>query len=464
MHPESNQYSRTVAVERTSESSHMRADRFRPTSLSAIRPIDLAITAIVFIVALAVFWDAAHHSPYHPDESDYIWTSRYFDYLVVTRDLDNEAWDDNLWTHTQPMMTRYLIGGWLWVRGYNLSTLPAPAYDWGRTYDENRQAGHVPEDWLLLEARVPSVALAVGSAVLLYWLGSMIAGPLAGVVAALLLLGNPLMRDHIVRAIPEPALMFFVLLALWLAAVGTRRGRGGGLPVAWALGVGAALGLAVQSKLTATFSVAAFGLWALAVVAAAIWRERAAGEAGRRAVWRVAGSWALVFGAAILVFVASNPHLYPNPVEHTVHLYRERTATMDIQHDGNPHDATGGLIDRISYVTGGSLVAQPGLEEDHTRVWRGVPIALLLAPLGVWLLALRSWGEWRRGHRLPAEALVLLTTAAYFGGIALTLHVYWSRYILPTYMLAGLLAGIGAGVAGGWFAAVRRDRRDSSAA
>lgn len=463
MHPGTDPYIQTSAVEHAADGFGARASRHSLASLAGVRVIDVALTAVVFVVALAVFWSAAHSASYHPDESDYIWTSRYFDYLVVSRDLDNEAWDDNLWTHTQPMMTRYLIGGWLWVRGHNLSTLPAPSYDWGKTYEENQQAGHVPEDWLLFESRVPSVVLAAGSAVLLYWLGGMIAGPLAGVVAALLLLGNPLMREHIVRAIPEPALMFFLLLALWLAAVGTRRGTSGGLPAVWALGSGVALGLAMQSKLTATFSVAAFGIWALAVVALAAWRRHAGGHTTWREVGRIAGSWAVVFGVAALVFVATNPHLYPNPVEHTIHLFRERTTTMNIQHDGNPHDATGGLADRVSYVTGGSLVVQPGLEEDHTRVWRGLPLALLLAPAGVWVLARRSWRCWRGSGVLPAEALVLLTTLAYFGGIAVTLHVYWSRYILPSYMLGGLLAGIGAGAIVRWIVPRWRARRSSSA-
>ncbi|HMM41948.1 MAG TPA: hypothetical protein PKA95_08610, partial [Thermomicrobiales bacterium] len=238
MHPGTDQHSPSVAVEPASERRAAPSIRRRLASFAGSRAIDIGLTLAVFVAALAVFWSAAHSASYHPDESDYIWTSRYFDYLVVSRDLDNEAWGDNLWTHTQPMMTRYLIGGWLWVRGYNLSTLPAPSYDWGKTYEENKQAGHVPEDWLLVEARVPSVVLAAGSAVLLYWLGSMVAGPLAGVVASLLLLGNPLMREHIVRAIPEPALMFFALLALWLAAVGARRGRGGGPPPLWGLAAG----------------------------------------------------------------------------------------------------------------------------------------------------------------------------------------------------------------------------------
>ncbi len=460
MHRRSDPQTPAAAADLGSADSAARPGSLRLMSIGGRRRLDIVLTAVIFVVSLSVFWSAAHSASYHPDESDYIWTSRYFDYFIVSRDLDNEAWGDNLWTHTQPMMTRYLIGGWLWTRGYNLSTLPAPSYDWGQTYEENKRAGHVPENWLLVEARIPSILLAAGSTVLLYWLGSMIAGPLAGIVAALLLLGNPLMREHIVRAIPEPALMFFVLLALWLAAVGTRRGRGGGLPAAWAVGVGAALGLAMQSKLTATFSVAAFGVWALAVVALAAWR--------RREPWRevlaVAGSWAAVFGVAALVFVASNPHLYPNPIEHTIHLFRERTTTMHIQHEGNPHDATGGLADRIAYVTGGSLVVQPGLEEDHTRVWRGLPLALLLAPVGVWILARRSWRGSGGGRALPAEALVLLTMLAYFGGIAVTLHVYWSRYILPTYMLGGLLAGIGASAIAGWLVARWRCRRSSSAA
>ena len=414
------------------------------------------LAVLIFAIGVGVLWPVAHHVPYHVDEGDYITTARYFDYLFLHWDLRNDAWKDNLATHTQPMLTRYITGCWLWLRGHNLltlePTLPPPPGGNGSSWPR----------WLVIEARAPSVAFAAGDLVLLYWLGYLIAGPIAGIVAAALVLANPWLHVLLVRVIPEPSLTFFLLLTLCLAMIGVRRGRRGELPLGWAVATGIALGLALQSKLTAVFSLVALAGWALMVVAAAWWRNRRELRMAGREVWSAGRGWAVAIVLALAVFVLTNPHLYPNPVLHTEHLFQERSTTMHAQAADDPSEATGNLVDRVSYVLGGSLVLHlhaptyssrispwtgAPTTDDPLGVWHGIPLAVLLAPLAAAWLMIRSWRTWMSQRCLAAEGLLLLTTIVYLVGIAITIGLKWYRYLVPTYVLASLLAGIGIVVA-----------------
>lgn len=391
----------------------------------------LVLPAVLLVMGIVVFWDAAHHAPYHVDEGDYVYTARYFDYLVVQRDLGHEAWGDNLWTRTQPMLTRYIVGGWLWTRGHNLSTLPPPGSD-------------LPE-WFVVEARAVSVVFAACCLVLLYLIGHLAAGSVAGVVAAALLLLNPITRDHLARVIPEPFLIFFVLLSLWLAMAGMQRGQNGSLPPGWSVAAGLALGLAFQSKLTAIFSFAVFGAWALIAGGAAFWRSERTSQARALAVWRSAGGWLLAIAVGLAVFVVTNPHLYPDPLGRTRHLFGERQTTMASQRGSDPEAASGHLLDRVAYVTGGSLVAPVSAErDDRVRAWHGVPLALILAPIGVLALLRRSLRHGGRSLQPGPSGLIVLAAFGYLAGIALTIQIEWYRYVIPAYVLTCVIAGIGA--------------------
>ena len=62
------------------------------------------------------------------DEANWLGTARYFLVLFVRHDVSAEAWPDSYWTRTQPMVPRYVMGGWLWARGYDFEWLD-PNFD-----------------------------------------------------------------------------------------------------------------------------------------------------------------------------------------------------------------------------------------------------------------------------------------------------------------------------------------------
>jgi len=266
------------------------------------------------------------------------------------------------------------------------------------------------------------------------------------------------MRAQLVRAIRESYLLCFLLLAVWLAVIGNRRAGSHTLPGMWALGSGVALGLALQSKLTATFSFVAIAGWVVATaVAPGIGRRRGACSAWRDG-WLAGRGWLLALGVAVITFVISNPYLYPNPLLHTWRLFEDRRSTMAAQQAGNPAIAAGGLLERVSYVAGGSLVTPLRTQTDPVAVWRGLPIAMLVAPLGMLLLLIQTRSVWQHQRRLPVEGLVVVTTAVYLVGIAVTINVYWYRYLVPSYLFVSLLAGVGIATMVGWLRAHIRER------
>jgi hypothetical protein len=401
---------------------------------------------IVFGAAIWVFASAAGDLPFNGDEIDYIGNARYFNYLFLEHDIENPAWDDNYWTHTQPMLTRYVVGGWLWVRGYDLNTMPFPYYDFDVSLEENVREGRVPERALINDARLPSVVFAAGAATLLYLLGRILSGALAGLTASLLMIINPLARQHMATATPEALLCFLLLLTLLLAVLGARSSQTSRLPALWALAVGLALALALQTKLTATFSLSAIGTWGIGVALLAWLRARGPWGDRLRQSWLAGRGWLIAVAVAVIVFMAGNPHLYPDPVRHTAHLFEQRAEEMQFQREWRPEWVTHGPLDRVRYVLGGSLVMTGERLDGDPSAWRGLPLAALLAPVGVLALIIRGWQVWREQRRLPIEGLVLITALAYFAGIAAGIHMYWPRYLVPTTLLGALFSGLGLAV------------------
>lgn len=407
----------------------------------------------VFAAALSVFGGAARQSRFDPDENLYMWRGRYFGHLFLRHDLTHPEWADSYWTHTQPMLTNYLVGGWLWARGYDQSELPPP-YDWGAGSKENRRQGRFPSPELLADARAPMVVVAAGVAGLLYLLGCALGSPLAGLIAAALATLSPLTQKFLVRALSEPPLGLFLLLALLVGVLGARRGRAGSLPLRWALALGLALGLGLATKLTLTLSFAAILAWG-GLVALAAWRNRTVAGSGLTRAWAAGRGWALALALALGVFVVSNPHLYPNPLLHSGHLFQNRADEMQAQQRLLPKDALHNLNDRVRFVFGGSLI-------EHTASGpRRGGLEAALAGIGLGTLLARVWRGWRRRGHPPAEGLVLVTMLSYFVGVSLGLLLAWPHYLVPTFLLGTILSGLGAAAIVSQLAraGVRLDRR-----
>jgi len=370
------------------------------------------------------------------DEAEWIGTTRYFQRYFVDHDVSAASWPDEYWTRTQPMVVRYVIGSWLWLRGYDLESLD-PTYDYTRNLNVNRRAGLGPSDELLAEARIPTRALAALAIGLLYLVVRVLAGPIGGLVAAVLATGSPYLQEHLVRAKAESTLMALLLGALLVGVIATR-GRcqhRPGLRSGIALGV--LLGLAFGAKLTAILAILAVVLWgAWACLAEGLplsrLRERGLGGEGRSRPW-LWPSVALV--TCGLVFLVSNPFLWPDPIGRTWLLFDNRREEMARQQVNVPSRAVY-TLDRRATLVWDRSVSNDAFGPSRLN-W---PIEAWLAVVGAGWLALRAVSR-----QPTALGLVFLWTACIWIGVTVGLGFLLQHYFVPTALMADLLAGLGAG-------------------
>lgn len=390
---------------------------------------ELVLVAAVLAAAVLAFSRARAKAD--GDEAEWIGTSRYFLTLFVERDLSAEAWADKYWTRTQPMVARYVIGAWLWARGYDLTALN-PAYNHDRSWEANQRLGRAPAYPMLDEARVAMRALAVVAVAVVYLVARVLAGPVAGLAAAGLFVGSPYLAEHLIRAKGDTTMLLFLLLALTAALIALRHPeRGPSLP--WGTAAGIFLGLAMGSKLTAFLAALALALWAILATGA----RRRPGRGGSRTTPTDSPlAWAsVVLLTAALVFVASNPYLWSDPVGRTWILFQNRQAEMDVQVATEPWRAYNSVQERAMRVLERSL-----LHETWGASYLGIPLEAILSAVGV------GWLLWRSVRRPDGgEALLLAWSICLFIGVSLGLRYLLQHYFLPTTVTALVLAGVGAG-------------------
>jgi hypothetical protein len=394
----------------------------------------VALTLAIFFAALLLLASEAGWSPFEADEADYVATSRYFGYLFLQGDVRRKEWDGNHWTRTQPPLTRYVVGAWLTAYGYDLEKLNQPYVSTASSLEVNRQKGRVPSDDVLARARQPMVLLGAGAIALLYPLGLLLGGTLAGLAAVALALSSALVRYTLVHVWAEAPLACFLLLAVLLAALGARRvARRASWP-SWGLSLGLAIGLASAMKLTGLIALpimTALG----ALLLARAWR------AGDRDAARHAAAWAATaIGTALLVFVVVNPYLWRGPLAGLAGMLDERREEMAFQQQQWPEFAVLSVAERPWLMAVG--VTRVGPWGDTPAL--AVPIGLGLALLG--LASLRP--RLASSAPDPAALSMLVWLAGYAVAIFAGLGLSYPRYFLPACLL--LLPFMGAGLA--WLA------------
>jgi hypothetical protein len=388
---------------------------------------ELVLAAAVAVAAVLVLRGPATTQAFTIDESRWIATSRYFWITFVDRDLFGPAWQPNYVVLTQPPLARYLIGFGLWLQGWTPERLNG-RYDSLQSRAYNERAGNVPDDDLLEAARRVTFVFGVCAVVLVYAAGRGVGGPVAGLAAAALALASPLLTGLWTRALAESIVAAFSLLTLALALrvmpIAARPGRLVWLPLA----TGAALALAAATKLNGAIGGIGLALFALSQQGQALLTTRR--TAGLR-------SWVDIGLAAIVLFVAVNPLLYPRPIDRSLALVRYRQDEMQFQRSVFvPQAVPDDLTERVKRV---------GLRVFSTYATpRGpVPIAVdgVLVAVGLAVLARRADRDLRRRRAGPA-LLLLCWVAASYAVITANLGFDSSHYYAPLVTLNVLVMGV----------------------
>ena len=414
------------------------------------------IDALWLVLLCAYVLAGTAVAPFHADESTLVFMSRDYAYQFLQGDLARVAFqDDSPDPDLQYLrlingsISKYTIGlGWH-LAGYSVNDVNEQ-WDWGADWDYNSRTGHAPSRGLLLAARWQSALFTAASVVVLFVLARRLGGrPVAYLASAYYAL-NPVILLSGRRAMMEGSLLFFGLLVVLAALIYLRRRSW-----RWALGLGAAAGLAVAAKHTNLFVVAPVfvGCALLPLV------ERLARRRTSRRPLTLVGQLLAAAVVAAGGFFALNPVWWgANPLGHGLLILRLRNDLLGIQ--TALYGGYSGALDQLAGFGRQASVALPQYYEDprfgtwiatevsgyESSPWRGVSIGGSL-PGALALLALAVYGGWRllRERALPLgdRWLVALWAVGVIGATWLLTPLEWQRYYLPVLPVLGLLAAFG---------------------
>lgn len=424
------------------------AGRFSFSAMIQSRRISKWENIFALVILLAVYLTAIEKIPFGEDESHWIHTSSYLE-IFFTEKPTSAYWGEHYWTLTQPPMARYLIGLGRLAGGYRSEELNTPwqfDHDWNWNVDN----GNLPESGLLWWSRLPMALLAALSGWLIYLLLRKAAGRLAGAFFLLIFVCNPYFLTHLRRAMSETPLLFFTVLAmsagfhaLQILNLTINEGNVSLKALqkssAWFILAGACCGLAGASKINGLFSTA--GLVLLIVTAGLCLPGFIPADARRIFVIRTA---VLSIFAALAVFVALNPYLYPNPLVNTARMFKFRMQEMAIQVAGFPENVINGTAERINVIS-------RRLFEDYA--WPGFHGALFLnlflgaSGLANLLLKIR---QCRKNMENCFAAAVLLLIPAPLVASTLVTPLDWNRYYLFAVLLVCWCISAGTAMIAGW--------------
>jgi 4-amino-4-deoxy-L-arabinose transferase-like glycosyltransferase len=255
---------------------------------------------LVAVVALLSFGYRLAEEPFFVDESAMI-SQSYFADLLIEGDRDNRAWVELPGYDSSPL-PKYLIGLSLRSHGYRR---PGPLA--ARQWFLDTSSRFDPPGSLVVVRRPFAIGGALGC-VALYALGVLVRDRKVGLLAAFLLMINPLYRLHARRAMADVLIEAFILSCLALALWVWRRallGKTGPADMLAAAIAGVAAAMAALAKLN--------GLLALLIVAAWVPLALALPRFPIRRRLLFAPAAIVVAIVAFATFVAFNPFLTARP-------------------------------------------------------------------------------------------------------------------------------------------------------
>jgi hypothetical protein len=429
----------------------------------------------VFVVACAVFGFRLGDETPFVDESAYVAQSFYADLFLEGRH-DDPAWLEYA-AFDLPPLTKYLVGFALRAGGYPRPGRSAPA-DWYR----NTSTRFVSKEALNV-ARLPSVLFGALGCVAVYAIGMRGFGRGAGLVAAGLLMFNPLYRLLARRAMSDVPAEACMMIALAFGLAGWSRwvaGKGGWR--AWietGLGAGVFTGLAVLSKLNGTIAGMVLGVWM--ILGLVLMRTPTTGTAGivgrdsefdrvlvpkarpRRDGLGLVLATILAGAVSFATFAALNPFLTarpPGPLREPLKTAAElsfvdrlkmvRDHRVGVSENGMrmfPDNALPTPFDkfRAVVVQGYGRFSPLGPTHSDSTIrfdWRQDWGALIWWPIvltGLTVAVIRGLRQRRAGEPPTAWAIALAATLA-FVVVTSFIPLAWDRYYLSLQPGAALLA------------------------
>ena len=392
--------------------------------------------------------------PFHPDESQWIATSFYFEalfkhsgvlpewtaYDVSFKGQPVTIWVENYWTLTQPPIPRYFIAIGRLIGGYSVEVLNYP-WQFGLGYEENLELGAMPSPGLLWWSRLPMALLTVASGLILFSLLRNGVNRSSAYGFLVLFILTPYFSANLCRAMGEASVLFFSTLAIHFSSkllLSARR-----LPIAgkrktfsiwgWMVGMSVAVGLAGASKLNGLLILVAVVLIILAVGIPT--KNRLLLKKYGLSLIRMVIVSLFIIG---IVFVFVNPYLYPNPIYRTALMIKFRGHEMALQQSLYP----GSVIAESSR----SNVLFTRLFQDYVPFHFQVDwlIYCVFCGIGLYFL-LRSSYRWFKGEHSGEVAVAILLVLLTVAVPSLFTPLDWDRYYMFPVAFISICTAIGVG-------------------
>lgn len=395
---------------------------------------DALLAGLVFVVALWVNVSAVSTTEFHRDEARWVHRARF---LGELRDPTGQYWRESELMLGQPPLGSYLMGLGLTLQGRDLDTNGFYNFHFGQ--DWNRRHGNMPDESDLAAARRTNSVVGALIAATVYLIARGLSNPVAGIVAAALLIPHPLSIYLSSLAGSDGLVTLLVALAALMAMALANRPT---WPRAILLGVLLGLGGSAKlSPLALAFPLAAAGI----VLIVHAWRETGPSARHDGALgWRLLVQPAL----AAATFIVSYPYLWSDPLRRTLALFEFRAAEMHNQGEiwselrvHGPIDALGRIgywLGAVDSVTGQAIDAVVRL---FGASWKPMGFDLVLAIIGAVILLLLAIQR-GLGSRWAMAALVLGGQVAL---VVLGMRADFSRYLLPVLIATAVCGGLVAG-------------------
>jgi hypothetical protein len=390
--------------------------------------------------------------PHFVDESAYISQAYFLDLLAQPHHrywLEYPSFD-------LPPLPKYLIAASLRLGGQRIPGHSAMK-EWYANTSRRSES-----DEALWWARWPSVLLGGLGCAAIFGLGALLADRRVGLVAALLLMANPLYRMHARRAMSDVPAEALILTTLWIGLAAWRTALAGemrlGHWIASTLGMGVCGGLAVLSKLNGGLALMVLGTWALLALALPGYSSR--GRVGY--VRSVTLACIFAFGT----FVNLNPFVWSHPRarltgelariqkegfgDRLLRVIAHRAAVSNEARHQFPDNALWSLRDKVTVVAvqgfGRFGPLGPAAADSRRRYDpaqdRGAPIWAIVVSAGAILAAGRGIRQLRT-HAPPTAFAILLQVVVATTTVTAFIPLAWDRYFLslqPGFILLASLA------------------------
>jgi len=427
--------------------------------LAGRKPVVCLLYVLLTVVCIASFQFRVYDQgpSFHGDESTVLANARAF-WLLVNGDIYNEYWQ-RYESWALPHAGHYVYAIVLRAAGFGASDLNL-RYIFERDRDWNVAHGRIPSEKMLLTARRFSAVCGALGCVLLCELGRRAFGWPTGLVAALWLAFNPLMRfscqramldGQLVLALVGGALLMLVLFRAW-------QHRSALMVLLLSVGVGLFFGFAASLKYSA-WILCAMALAGLPCLALHVLLQKRDGKLSARSAVRKAMmavvSAGIVVEAAMGTFYILNPQLWPPGVIRGAQMMMDiRIELVSKQQEGHRDYALTSFRQRVG--TGARMLFAKWC------TFRRHPIQGFLDPeaagrgryglwyiegplfvLGLAVLLMRLVRRARCEHGVDPACIIAFWLCFYSIFVFLALPLGWSRYYQKYLPLQALLVAIG---------------------